>query len=160
MSFPASRPGGRLAAVAGAAGVLVAGALIAASQLDGGPKSAAPTVVPPSGLFGGIAQDGTALGSPLAPVTLVEFADLQCPYCARFALGTLPALVRDYVRTGRLKIVFTGLAFIGPESETALRAATAAGRYNRLWNIVDALYRSGRRERRLGHGRAPHKDLR
>jgi protein-disulfide isomerase len=48
--------------------------------------------------------------------------------------------VRDYVRDGRVKLVFRGLAFIGPDSETALRAVVAAGRQNRLWDVVHLLF--------------------
>jgi protein-disulfide isomerase len=48
--------------------------------------------------------------------------------------------VRDYVRAGKLRIEFRGLAFIGPDSDKALRAALAAGRQNRLWNVVELLY--------------------
>ncbi|MGH3023955.1 MAG: DsbA family protein [Gaiellaceae bacterium] len=91
-------------------------------------------------LLAGIPQQGAALGSPTAPVTLVEYADLQCPYCAEWAHETLPILVSDYVRTGKLRIVFRGLAFIGPDSETALRTALAAGDQNHLWDVVDGLY--------------------
>ena len=52
----------------------------------------------------------------------------------------LPVLVRDYVRTGKLRIVFRGLAFLGPDSSKALRAAHAAGEQNRLWDVVHGLY--------------------
>jgi len=73
-------------------------------------------------------------------VTLVEYADLQCPYCAEWTLKTLPVIVSDYVRTGRVRIVFRGLAFLGSDSELALRAVIAAGAQNRLWDLVDELY--------------------
>ncbi len=91
-------------------------------------------------MLDGIPQDGTALGPADAPVTLVEYADLQCPYCAQWALGALPTLVEHYVRAGKLRIEFRGLAFIGPDSETALRTALAAGRQDRLWQAVELLY--------------------
>jgi protein-disulfide isomerase len=93
-------------------------------------------------LFRGIPQTLNVLGNPKAPVTMVEFADLQCPFCAQYALDALPTIVRDYVRTGKVKLVFAGLSFIGPDSETALRAAYAAGLQNRLWNFLDLLYRN------------------
>jgi protein-disulfide isomerase len=73
-------------------------------------------------------------------VTLVEFADLQCPYCAQWSEQALPELVRDYVRPGKVRIVFRGLAFIGPDSEKALRFAVAAGLQGELWPAVDLLY--------------------
>lgn len=88
----------------------------------------------------GIPQDGIALGSPDAPVTLVEYADLQCPYCAIWARDAFLAIVDEYVRLGHVRLVFRGLAFIGPESDTALRTALAAGAQGRLWNVVHLLY--------------------
>jgi protein-disulfide isomerase len=91
-------------------------------------------------LLGGIPQSGTALGEPDAPVTLVEYADLQCPFCAQWSRQTFPDLVTEYVRDGRLRIEFRGLTFIGPESEQALRAALAAGEQEKLWNVVDLIY--------------------
>ena len=75
-------------------------------------------------------------------MTLVEYADLQCPYCAQWARETLPVLVDDYVATGKLRIVFRGLAFIGPDSDKALRTAIAAGQDDHLWDVVHGLYAS------------------
>ena len=135
-------------AVAGAA--LLASVLIAASLVGGtesGPAAqppAAPAAAAPEqdSLLRGIPQDGIALGDPKAPVTLVEYADLQCPYCAAWARDAFPAIVDEYVRTGKVRIVFRGLAFVGPDSETALRAALAAGEQGALWNLVHGLFAS------------------
>jgi protein-disulfide isomerase len=91
-------------------------------------------------LLKGIPQDGAALGSPNAPVTLVEYADLQCPYCAQFAVEHLPAIIRDYVRPGHVRLEYRGLAFVGPDSVTALDTALAAGKQRRLWNVVETLF--------------------
>jgi protein-disulfide isomerase len=91
-------------------------------------------------LLDGVPQAGTVIGEDDAPVTLVEYADLQCPFCADWATLTFPELVTDYVRDGRLRIEFRGLTFIGPESEDALRAALAAGEQEKLWNVVDLVY--------------------
>ena len=88
----------------------------------------------------GSRSEGSCSGDPDAPVTLVEYVDLQCPYCAEWAVRTFPVLVSDYVRTGKLRIVFHGLAFIGPDSDTALRTALAAGREDRLWDVVAGFY--------------------
>jgi protein-disulfide isomerase len=79
-------------------------------------------------------------------VTLVEFADLQCPYCAKWERNTLPVLVRKYVRPGKVRIVFAGVTFIGPGSLTAFRTVLAAGLQNRLWNVVELLYLNQGRE--------------
>ncbi|MGH2931427.1 MAG: DsbA family protein [Gaiellaceae bacterium] len=118
-------------------------ALVAASQLgarEPGGARAEPAPMPTPSLFRNVPQRGAVLGNPAAPVTLVEYADLQCPYCATWAVGALPVLVDEYVRSGKLRIVFRGMAFLGVESDTALRTAVAAGRQNMLWNVVHALY--------------------
>jgi len=82
-------------------------------------------------LLNGIPQQASALGKKDAPVTLVEFADLQCPFCREFALTTYPVIVNDYVRDGKVRIEFRTLTFIGPDSEKGARAAAAAGQQNR-----------------------------
>ena len=100
----------------------------------------------PPGLLDGIPQDGLVLGDPDAPVTLVEFADLQCPYCARFSRTTLPAIVAEYVRPGHVRLVFRGVAFLGPDSGEALRAVLAAGLQGKLWQLAELLYEAQGRE--------------
>ena len=123
----------------GAAALAVA--LIATSQLGARDREAKPAATHAGhSSLAGIPQRGIVLGDPDAPVTLVEYADLQCPYCAEWAVRTFPILVSDYVRTGKLRIVFHGLAFIGPDSDTALRTALAAGRDDRLWDVVAGFY--------------------
>lgn len=132
-------------ALAGAVGVAVA--LVAASLLGSGTHSVEPTVLAAATasperdpLFRGVPQDGIALGSPDAPLTLVEYADLQCPYCAQWARETLPVIVNEYVRAGRVRVLLRGLSFIGPDSETALRAALAAGEQDRFWDVAHGLF--------------------
>jgi protein-disulfide isomerase len=93
-------------------------------------------------LLQGIPQHGNVLGSPKAPVTMVEFADLQCPFCATYAVDALPTVVRDYVRPGKVKLVFNGMTFIGHDSKTVLRTAYAASLQGKLWNVVDLLYKN------------------
>jgi protein-disulfide isomerase len=137
-----------------AAGLLTATALAAAlmganqfsaGEADPAQPARATSSAEPAGasnptLLAGIQQQGTALGSPTAPVTLVEYADLQCPYCAEWTREALPTLITDYVRTGKLRIVFHGMAFIGPDSDKALRTALAAGQDDHLWDVVHGLY--------------------
>jgi protein-disulfide isomerase len=90
----------------------------------------------------GVPQDGLALGDPDAPVTLVEFADLQCPYCAQWASETLPVLVDEYVKPGKLRIEFRPLSFIGDDSTRGAELAVAAGEQERLWHVVELMYRN------------------
>jgi protein-disulfide isomerase len=93
-----------------------------------------------SQLLNSIPQQGTTLGNPKAPVTLLEFADLQCPFCRDYTINTFPSVVAKYVKTGKVKMVFQNYAFIGPDSLTAARAAEAAGKQNKLWNFIDVFY--------------------
>jgi protein-disulfide isomerase len=135
----------RTYAAVGTIALIVAVALIAASLIGargGGPAAQAEqlSVNDASTLLRGIPQSGPSLGRPTAPVTLVEFADPQCPYCAQWSQQAFPELVRDYVRPGKVRVVFAGLAFIGPDSDEALRFAFAAGRQGKLWEVVDLLY--------------------
>jgi protein-disulfide isomerase len=127
----------------------IAGILAAANQISARAaqeqktSGAAPSIsaAPATqSIFAGIPQQGTVLGSPMARVTLVEYADLQCPYCGQWARETLPVLVSDYVKTGKLRIVFNGLAFLGPDSVKALRTVLAAGRQGHLWDLVHGFY--------------------
>lgn len=133
-------------AVAAAAVVVVVVILVAGG--GGGSSTTTTSAAPdPSGTtqadgsFAGIPQHGDTLGDPKAPTTLLVFEDPQCPYCQAWNLGTLPTVVDDYVRTGRLKLVYRGIEIIGPNSEDGLRAAYAAGNQNKLWDFVEALYR-------------------
>ena len=122
-------------------------------------------------MLAGIPQSGIYLGNPSAPVRLVEFADLQCPFCREYTLQTLPQLVQDYVRSGKVRMEFRDLAFLGKDSVTAGRHAAAAARAEQALELrrrlllqpgrgelglrdaeLPAQHRQGRRGR-LGQGR-------
>lgn len=90
--------------------------------------------------FAGIPQHGDTLGKPSAGATLVVFEDPQCPYCRQWDLESLPSVITDYVRPGRIKLVYRGIEIIGPNSEKGLRAIVAAGNQNKQWNLIDELY--------------------
>ena len=131
---------------------VVAVALIAGGLLltGGGGSSAATTAStdttstggksPAVVLVSGIPQHGTVLGSPDTTVRMVQFEDLQCPICKEYTDGAFPAIVNDYVRTGRIRLDFRGLAFLGPDSLKALKIAIAAGFQNKLWQVVGLFY--------------------
>jgi protein-disulfide isomerase len=91
-------------------------------------------------LLQGIPQRGNVLGSRSAPVTLVEYVDLQCPFCQQFETQAMPALIGSYVRTGKVKIEARPIAFIGPDSQRGRAAAIAAGEQNKLFNFAQILY--------------------
>jgi protein-disulfide isomerase len=88
----------------------------------------------------GIPQRGAELGKPTAPVTLQEFADLQCPFCREYTLDVFPKLIANYVRTGKLRMEFHHFDIIGPDSIKASKMAGAVAAQNRLWNFADLFY--------------------
>jgi protein-disulfide isomerase len=141
------RPSGITVAVAFAGAVAVAVALIVVAVVarTSGDEGAAPTPTPVVDLSG-IPQDGLVLGASNAAVTLIEYADLQCPACRSYTESYLPEIVGRYIRAGRVKTEFRGVAFIGPDSVTALRYVLAAGLQDRLWQLQEALYRNQSRE--------------
>lgn len=127
--------------IAGIAAV-VAIVLVLVSVL-GGEDDATPVGVDGTAaarLLDGIPQEGLWLGSPDAPVIVYEFVDLQCPYCQKAASNVLPDLIADYVRPGNVRIQLRGVAFIGPDSEKALRAVVAASLQNKAWYVEHLLY--------------------
>jgi protein-disulfide isomerase len=135
---------------------LVAGLVIAFA--GGGSKSSEPTLptttaqssaggdggtsapAGPLSVLAGVPQHGDTLGRDDAPATLYVYEDPQCPYCKEWALGTFPTVVQDYVKTGKIKLVYQGVEIIGPNSQPALRALYAAGNQNKLWNLNEELY--------------------
>jgi protein-disulfide isomerase len=80
------------------------------------------------------------LGSPAAKVTIIEYADFQCPFCGRFFSTTLKQLKDKYVKSGQARIVFRDFAFLGEESVTAGEAARCAGDQNKFWEFHDYLF--------------------
>jgi protein-disulfide isomerase len=132
----------QLAGVAAVAAIAVIALVVISQAGKSKPSTGGPLrdVAAVNVRFTGIPQHGTALGNPSAPVTLVEFADLQCPFCRQFASAALPTLVDRYVRSGKLRIEFRNLAFIGPDSRTAAQAAAGAAQQNRLWPFIDLFY--------------------
>lgn len=84
-------------------------------------------------------------GDPDAPVTVVEYSDYLCPYCARHFNQTLPTLLEKHVRTGQLKLVFRDfpIAKLHPTAAKGAAAALCVAEQGavRFWSMHDALYR-------------------
>ena len=91
-------------------------------------------------MFKGIPQKGFFLGSAFAPVQMVIYIDLQCPYCQNFETTATPTLVSKYVRTGKLRIEVKPWAFIGPDSSRGQAAMMAAAEQNKAFNFAQVLY--------------------
>lgn len=95
-------------------------------------------------LLKGIPQKNFVLGNPNAPVTLVEYIDLQCPDCDQFELTEFKPLVDKYVRAGKLKIVIQPWQILdGPGEYDSLRgqkATIAAAAQNKAFDFSQVLY--------------------
>lgn len=83
---------------------------------------------------------GRVLGDPNAPVTVIEYADFQCPICKRAETSIVSQIERDYVQSGKVKIEFRMFPFLGQESFAAAQAADAAGDQGKFWEYHDALF--------------------
>lgn len=120
---------------------LLTGGAIALSQSGGDDEEESG---PPSGdvqaVIDSLRQNGSTIGDEDAPETVVEYADLQCPFCRQFALKEVPKLLEGPVAEGEIKIRFVNWVILGEDSETAAAAALAAGEQDRLWNFVEAFY--------------------
>ncbi len=150
---PAKRRNMMIAGLIGVV-VVIAAILILLSSADNKSSSSTPAANAPlngleetKAMLDGIPQQGNALGKKNAPVTMLEYADYQCPFCRDYALNTMPVLINDYVRTGKLRMVFNTLTFIGPDSVSAARAGAAAGQQNKEWNFSHLFYFNQGQER-------------
>ena len=129
-----------LLVVIGAA-VAIAALFIAAAVLlrDDGTSSASPTPVVD---LEGIPQDGMFLGSKDANVTVVEYADIQCPACRVYTEELFPTLVDEYVRPGEVLAEYRGFPFLGDDSLKGERFLLAAAEQNKMWQLMEGLYRN------------------
>ena len=73
-------------------------------------------------------------------MTLVEFIDMQCPFCREFEVEVLPGLIEKHIRTGKVRMEIRGLTFVGPDSERGMRAVLAAGGQNHLYELMELMY--------------------
>ncbi len=136
------RPSGGMVVLAFGIAIGAAVALIATALLLRDGDGPAPPSTTPAVDLSGIAQDGVFLGSADTTVTLIEYADLQCPFCRAYSEDVFPTVVDEYIRPGRVRNEFRGLAFLGEDSVKALRYVQAAGLQDRLWEMQEALFRN------------------
>ena len=80
------------------------------------------------------------MGDPKAKVSIIEYADYQCPFCGRFFTQTEQPLIDQYIKTGKAKMVYRNFAFLGPESTAAAEASECAKDQQKFWAFHDAIY--------------------
>lgn len=80
------------------------------------------------------------LGSPDAPVTIIEFGDYQCPSCKKWFLDSKPQIISNLIDTGKANLIFIDIALLGKDSLPASAATYCAEEQGQYWNYHDLLY--------------------
>ena len=82
------------------------------------------------------------IGKLNAPVTIIEFSDFQCPFCAKFHLETLPLIMNEYINEGQVKLVFRDFPIqsIHPNALPASLAAECANEQGKFKEMHDKLF--------------------
>lgn len=88
------------------------------------------------------ADDDPVRGNQEAPITIIEFSDFQCPFCARFHVQTLPLLLENYIDSGKVKLVYRDFPIqnIHPNAMPAAVAAECADEQGKYWQYHDKLF--------------------
>jgi len=87
-----------------------------------------------------LANGSPILGNSNAPITLIEFGDYQCHFCNVFFHSTEGDILKNYVETGKVKIIFKDYNIIGPDSVNASHGAHCANDQGLFWEYHDILY--------------------
>ncbi|MGH1567114.1 MAG: DsbA family protein [Nitrosopumilus sp.] len=91
-------------------------------------------------------------GSPImgdfdAPITILEWGDYQCTFCFKFHQNTLNIINEEYIKTGKVKLVFKDFPLNGPDSLLAAEATYCAQDQDKYWQYHDELYKNWGGER-------------
>lgn len=81
-----------------------------------------------------------SIGSPDAPITMIEYSSLTCSHCAKFHTDVLPKIKRDYIDTGKLRMVFWDFP-LGNLALAATMIARCSGQDNYV-TLTSALFQS------------------
>ena len=87
------------------------------------------------------------LGSPSAPITIVEWGDYQCTYCYKFHETSLNDIKEKFVDTGKVKMIFRDFPLNGADSILASQAAFCAEEQNKYWQFHNIVYQNWAGER-------------
>jgi protein-disulfide isomerase len=129
-----------IAGAGGAAAVVIVLAVLAAGGVFGGGSGSTPAGDLSPAVADRLAGDAHVLGAAAAPVTVLEFADFQCPYCRAFWAAPLQQLKRDFIDTGVARLAFRHAIVVGPESVLAAEAAECAADQGEFFAYHDVLY--------------------
>jgi protein-disulfide isomerase len=87
-------------------------------------------------------DDDHVKGRPQAKLTLIEFSDFQCPFCERFYREALPQIEQEYIRTGKVRMVYRDFPLdnIHKDAQKAAEASQCAGEQGQYWQMHDMLF--------------------
>ena len=93
-------------------------------------------------------DDGSPmLGDSNAPITILEWGDYQCTFCYKFHQNTLDIINEDFIKTGKVKLVFKDFPLNGPDSVLAAEASYCAEDQGKYWQYHDEIYKNWKGER-------------
>jgi len=97
------------------------------------------------------ADNDPIIGNLDAPITIIEFSDFQCPFCARFHTQTLPLILEEYIEQGKVKLVFRDFPIqsIHPNALPASIAAECANEQGKFKEMHDILFEKQNQWNRL-----------
>ncbi len=87
------------------------------------------------------------IGNVNAPITILEWGDYQCTFCYKFHQNTLNVINEDFIKTGKVKLVFKDFPLNGPDSILAAEASYCAHDQKKYWQYHDELYQNWGGER-------------
>ena len=87
------------------------------------------------------------LGNSDAPITIVEWGDYQCTYCYKFHQSTLEIINEQFIKTGKVKVIFIDFPLNGFDSKLASEASYCAQDQGKYWEYHDELYKNWAGER-------------
>lgn len=89
-----------------------------------------------------LADSDAVEGKADAPVTIVEFSDYQCPFCGKFYVQTLPSIIKNYIETGKARLIYRDfpLVQIHQNAEKAAEAAECAGKQGKYFEMHNKLF--------------------
>jgi len=134
-----------IAIIVGAVGIGIGVYSIATvvSAIDQTATSSEWTLLPSISELHRLALNGSPLlGSPDAPITIVEYGDYQCSNCKRFATQVKPLIIENYINTGKVKLVFKDFTIYGNDSVNGAIAAHCASEQNKFWEMHDFMYQN------------------
>ena len=137
----------RMSIIGGVLGLaVIAVVVVVIIGQSGSSESTASDVTEVNARYAGIPQDGITLGEPAAKATIVEYADLRCPFCKDFEEGSMPTIVDELVKTGKAKFVFRNLTILdqaspgGEDSTNAAKYALATSMQNKMFPFINLFY--------------------